>query len=383
MDDIFFLDSDFLFVVFVLLYGISFMASFGSADYPKGSEDFTPAISILLPAINEEKVIGNTLDSFSKTNYPKDKLELIAITSGSTDKTTEICREYQNQLTIKILTDPLPKKGKPAALNYGLKEASHDIICVYDADIQLQADTLQYLVRHFYDPEVAATCGPVLVRNWGVNKLTKGIALEYTVLSGTGLYFEIRNRLGRNLWVLGRNYGIRKEVIEEFGGWNEEALTEDLHLSAQLSAAKKKVKFAPHAFISENVPSTYEAFTRQRRRWVGGYSQSLKSAMELDKRTVILRNFGMMHFGHIADFSVGALVTALIFALIGYFYLMLICITIFCFTFGMVVNAVRKYGEAKYRLLLYYLVFIFVNMYMFVNQFRSTEGLEWEKTNIE
>ncbi|NVM52584.1 MAG: glycosyltransferase family 2 protein [Candidatus Helarchaeota archaeon] len=372
-----------LFFSFVLLYGISFMASFGKADYPKGSENVTPPISILMPAINEEKIIRDTIISFINTSYPKDKLELIIIASGSEDKTVEICREYQDRLNMKVLTDPLPKKGKPAALNFGLKHTSHDIICVYDADTHLYENTLQYLVRHFHDSEVAATCAPVMIRNLNTNKLTKGIALEYTFLSGTGLYFEIRNRLGRNLWILGRNYSIRKEIIEEFGGWNEDALTEDLHLSSQLSAAKKKIKFAPHAFISENAPTTYEAFKHQRRRWVGGYKQGLNAAMELDRRTVLLRNFGMMHFGNAPDFSLGALITALILGLTGYFYLMLLCLTVFCLVFGMIVNAVRKYGGGKYRLLIYYLVFIFINMFMFINQFRSIKDLEWEKTTLE
>lgn len=377
---IFFGFSFLFFFSFVILFGIGFMASFGKDDYPKGSETFTPPISVLLPAMNEEKVIGTSLEAFVNSKYPKENLEIIVIASGSTDKTVEICQEYQDRLNIKILTDALPKKGKPAALNVGLKQSSHDIIIVYDADAHLRETTLQYLVRHFQDSGVSATAGPVLVRNWNINKLTKGIALEYTFLSGTGLYHEIRNRLGRNLWVMGRNYAIRKSVLEEFGGWNEDALTEDLHLSAQLSAANKRVKFSPQAFISENVPITYEAFKHQRRRWVGGYSQSLKEAMELDKRTVILRNFGMMHFGHIADFSMGALATTLIFGFTGYFYLMLICATVFCFTFGMIVNSVRKYGEGKYRLLLYIPIYIFVNLYMFINQFRSTEGLEWEKS---
>jgi cellulose synthase/poly-beta-1,6-N-acetylglucosamine synthase-like glycosyltransferase len=375
--------GSFLFFAIPLLYGISFLASFGKIKYPEGSETYTPPISIIMPAINEEKIIGNTLNSFSqKNNYPKEKFEIIVVASGSTDRTAEICREYQDRLNIQVLLDPLPKKGKPAALNYGLKHVSQDIICIYDADTQLYENTLRYLVRHLHNPEIAAATGPVIVRNWKDNKLTKGIALEYTYLSGTGLYFEGRSRLGRSLWLLGRNYAIRKSVIEEFGGWNEDALTEDLHLSAQLSAAKKKVQFAPEAKITENVPNNFDAFMHQRRRWVGGYSQSLSAAMELDLRTVILRNLAMMHFGHTIDFALGALVAAIIFGFIGDLYIVLICVATFIFTFGTHAIAVRKYGEGKYRLLIYSPIAAFINFVMFRLQFANYEELEWEKTEL-
>ena len=370
------------FFFFTFLFGINFLASFGKVSYPKESENYKPEITVLMPAINEEPIIGNTLESFATANYPKEKLELVVITSGSTDKTAEICQEYQDRLTLKILSDPLPKKGKPAALNYGLKNASHELIAVYDADTQLLENTLQNLVRHFADPTVDAVSAPVATRNWNENKLTGGIALEYTYVSGTGLYHEIRYRLGRSLWLMGRNYAIRRNVIEEFGGWNEAALTEDLHLSAQLSSAKKKIKFAPDAKINENVPTTYEAFLHQRRRWVGGYSQSLSAAMELDTRTVILRNFAMMHYGHTIDFSMGAIIPAIIFGLIGDFYLMLICLITLAFGLGTYINAIKKYGGGRYRLLLYFPITIFVDITMFRLQFKSYEDLEWEKTAL-
>lgn len=374
--------GSFLFIVFTLFFGINFFASFGKVKYPKGSEEFFPEITVLMPAQDEEKIIGNTLDSFVKSSYPKDKLEIIVISSGSTDRTAEICQTYQDRLNLKVLTDPLPKKGKPAALNYGLKQASHDIICVYDADTQLYENTLHFLVRHFLEPTVDAVSAPVVVRNWKDNKLSGGIALEYTFVSGTGLYHEIRYRLGRSLWLMGRNYAIRKSVIEEFGGWNEDALTEDLHLSAQLSAAHKTIKYTPDAKISENVPNTLKAFYHQRRRWVGGYSQSLSEAMELDRRTVILRNFAMMHYGHTIDFSMGAIVPAVLFGVFGEYYVMLVCLITLIFGLGTYINAIRKFAAGNYRLLFYFPITIFVDITMFRFQFKSYEDLEWEKTSL-
>jgi len=371
----------FLFVIYPLFHGIGFLASFGKVKYPKGSENFTPPLSVIIPALNEEKIIGPTLDSFVNSKYPKENLEIVVVASGSTDRTVEICQEYQDRLNLKIVTDPLSKKGKPAALNLGLKNASHDILCIFDSDLHVKEDTLQYLVRPLYDLEITASCGPIELRNWNVNKLTKAIAIEYAFMVGMGLYYEIRQRLGRSLWFLGRNYCIRRDVMEEVGGWNEDALTEDLHLSVQLSMLNKKIAHAPHAVTNELAPTTWKTYKHQRRRWVGGYKQGLNAAMELDKRSVILRNFGMLHFGHINNFALVAIIPALIFGLVvNDYYLMLICITEFIFTFGMAVISIKKYGNRRYRLLLYYPVFFVTNFYMFAVQLTNIPTDEWVKT---
>ncbi len=371
----------FFFFAFVFLWGIAFIASFGKVHYPLGSENYHPPISVLIPALNEEKVIGATLDCFKKSSYPKENLDFVIIASGSTDETVAICKRYQNDLNIQILTDPLPKRGKPAALNLGLKYSKHDILCIYDADNHVEENTLEYLVRPLYDPTADAAIGPVSVQNRETNKITKAIAIEYTFLSGAGLYFELRQRLGRQLWLFSRNVCIRKRVIEEVGGWKEDALAEDMHLSVQLAMLKKQVKHSPLAYCSERAPTDWESFKKQRQRWIGGHKSSMKAAMEIKRSAVVTRNFGMSHYAHINNYALGAVVTALIFGLVVKdYFVMLICITIFIFTFGMGVNGIRKYGNRRYRLLLYYPVFFVTNLYMFSLTFRNLKSLEWEKT---
>ncbi|MFX1298055.1 MAG: glycosyltransferase [Promethearchaeota archaeon] len=370
-----------LFVIFPLLYGISFLASFGNVKFPKGSENFFPNLSIIIPALNEAKIIGETLKSFILSKYPKDKLELLVVVSGSTDETEEICLKYQDQLNIKILNDPQPKKGKPAALNIGLKYASYDIICIYDADNHIREDTLQNLVRPLYNPEIDAVQGAITLRNLKDNLMTKALLLDYTYLVGAGTFHQIRDRLGRGLWLLGRNYCIRKKVLEEFGGWKEDALTEDLHLSVQLAASKKKIRHASKAICDEKAPTTWIAYKKQRQRWVAGYRQDMEAAMELDKRYVIRRNLTMLHYGHKSDFALASLVPALIFGLIMKdFFLMVICLTFFGFCFGISVNSLRKYGNGHYRYLLLYPLYAILVFYMFTCQFKKWEQFQWDKT---
>lgn len=371
----------FFYVLYFFLWGTAFAASFGKVNYPEGSEGFTPPISVLVPAQNEEKVIGDTLESYKTANYPKDKLELVVIASGSTDKTVEICEKYKKDLNIQIVTEAQSKKGKPAALNLGLKHASNDIICVYDADNHVLENTLNALIRPLFDSTIDVVVGPSQVRNWQTNAWTKATYVDFCYFCSMGLYFEVRNRLGRNLWILGRNYAIRKAVIEEFGGWNEDALTEDLHLSTQLTVAGKKFFHVPEAMSTEIAPTTWEGIKKQRNQWVAGYKQSLESAMELDKRSVILRNFGMLHYGHMVNFAVVAIVAALIFGLVGDFFVMTICLIVFGFCMGLVIQAIRKYGQGRYSLLLYFPYYFVLMFYMFAVQFKDLSEVEWEVTD--
>jgi len=371
-----------VFIIFVFLYGINFFASFGKPKYPDGSENFQPDISVIIPAKDEEKIIGETLESYVKSKYPKDKLELIVVASDSTDKTVEICQSYQDRLTLKILTEPLPKKGKPAALNLGLKHASHELLCIFDADTQVQENSLLYLVRHLYNPDISAVQGPIQVRNWNINKLTKALTLDFAYfITGAGLYADIRNHLGRTLWIVGRNYCIRKKVMEEIGGWNEDSLAEDMHLTVQLAMLKKQVRYAPDALCSETVPTDFESFKHQRQRWVAGYSQGMDAVMKLDVRTVLLRNFGMLHYGHMGNYALAFLVATFLVGFIAKdLYVTLLCIITCIFIFGQFVNALRKYGNGRYRVLLYYPIYFVCIFYMFYVQFTKKEGLEWDKT---
>ncbi|TFG05257.1 MAG: glycosyltransferase family 2 protein [Promethearchaeota archaeon] len=375
-----FIPAAFFFFIFVVLWGINFLASFGKFKYPPGSENYTPPISVVIPALNEEKVIGDTLESYHLSAYPKDKLELVVVASGSTDKTIEICEQYQKHLNIKIVTEPQTKKGKPAALNLGLKHASNDILCIYDVDNHVKPNTLNALIRPLYDTNIDVTLGPSQIRNRNINCWTKAVFIDNAYFCAMGLFFEIRSRLGRNLWILGRNYAIRRKVLEEFGGWKDDALAEDLHLSVQLSKAKKKFFHVPEAMSLELTPTTWESIKLQRKRWIGGYKQNMDAAMQLDKRTVILRNFGMLHYGHIVNYSVGAIVAAIIFGLIGDFYVMIICLAIFVIIFGTLVNAIRKYGDGRYRHLLSYPWYFVLIFFMFAAQFMNLENLDWYKT---
>ncbi len=371
-----------LFIFYPLLFGIFFFAGFGG--YKKYDKSFEPGLSVIIPSLNEADGLKSTLDTILKSDYPKEKMEILAVISGSTDNSEEICKQYINQEhPIRILNKSLKKKGKPPALNYAVSEAKNEILVFYDSGAKLLPDTLHNLIAPLRNKKNRAVVGPLKVENWNKNTLTRGTALENATYNGPGLFHETFQRLGRTIWLYGRNWAISKKDLEEVGNFDEDALAEDLLISVQLAVKNKKIVFAPNAVIYSKEPEKSQNFKKQRNRWIFGYRRDAGKLMQSSTkalRTVITRNFAMLHFAHFPLFTVGSIIFTLIFVLIQDYYLVLVSLTMFIFLFGHIVNGVRKYGDKHYSNLLYFPWHIRNVGYMFVSQFRLPETLEWEKT---
>ncbi|HEX4664875.1 MAG TPA: polysaccharide deacetylase family protein, partial [Terriglobales bacterium] len=139
---------------------------------------FQPAIAVLVPAYNEEKVIERTLRSVLASTYPK--LRVIVIDDGSKDRTLEIARtRFQNEIAsgkVTVLTKP--NSGKAEALNFGLQHVTEDFYIGIDADTVIAKEAIGRLIPHFADATVGAVAGNAKVGN-RVNIWTRWQALEY------------------------------------------------------------------------------------------------------------------------------------------------------------------------------------------------------------
>ena len=133
----------------------------------KVDPNFSPNVTILVPAYNEERNIQAKLKNLAEVSYPKDKMEIILIDDASTDKTLEKAYtflERNPELSVKILRQN-PRKGKANALNLGLKSASTDIIIVTDADSIWPFDVLEKTLPYLADPAVGAVTGRGVIAN--------------------------------------------------------------------------------------------------------------------------------------------------------------------------------------------------------------------------
>lgn len=145
------------------------------------SMTYQPTVSVLIPARNEGSVIGRLLQRMTELTYPKERLEVIVIDDGSTDKTGEIAEAFAREHEyIRVIRRGVREggNGKSEALNEGLKHATGEILYCFDADYYPQQDILEKLTAHFVDPKVGAVQGRVTVLNEPDTLVTRLVTLE-------------------------------------------------------------------------------------------------------------------------------------------------------------------------------------------------------------
>jgi cellulose synthase/poly-beta-1,6-N-acetylglucosamine synthase-like glycosyltransferase len=244
-----------------------------------------PPVSVLIPAHNEEIVMAATLDAMLALDYPQGKLEVIVINDGSTDSTREIVESYVNRDRRVILHNVPPGeggKGKSRALNLALKIARSDFIAVYDADNTPAPDALKYLVAQLLiHPELGAVLGKFRTVNKDRTLLTRFINIE--TLSFQSILQAGRWRLFKIATLPGTNFVIRKQVLDQLDGWDEEAITEDSELSIRMYMNNWRIKFIPYALTYEQEPERWDVWLRQRTRWVRGNNYVAKKFFSMRK----------------------------------------------------------------------------------------------------
>jgi len=248
----------------------------GIKSKPKKSIDQPtelPKFSIIIPAKDEEVVIGRCLKAMLDLDYPKEKLEVIVVEGNSKDATKAVCTEFseQNRGVIKVICEKF-SKGKPAALNLALSHISGDIVGVFDADSIPEKDVLKKLVSYFQDNQIVAVQGFTSSLNPNQNMLTRIASLEdrgwfQGLLQG-------RDKLKLFVPLTGSCQFIRTNVIKEMGGWDEFSLAEDVDLALRLTQKGYPVKFAPDVCSRQETPSNIGGLTAQRTRWYRGYMEA-------------------------------------------------------------------------------------------------------------
>ncbi len=116
-------------------------------------------VSIVMPVWNGARWIEAKLKSIAGLNYPAERIETIVISDGSTDETERIVSAYSARVKLIVL----PKGGKAAALNAGLKQASGEIVFFTDVRQRLDTNSLRSLVECFADPTVGVVSGELVI----------------------------------------------------------------------------------------------------------------------------------------------------------------------------------------------------------------------------
>ena len=229
---------------------------------------FQPPVSVIVPAYNEELVIARTVRSILDNGYPD--FEVIVVDDGSKDGTLDVLqREFEGHSLVHIVSQP--NRGKSAALNHGIRVASHEIVIAVDADTVFAKGALGYLARHFADPEVGAVSGNARVGNtqkW----IPRFQSIEY--ICGFNLDRRALDLLNAITVVPGAIGAWRKQVVTELGGFGDDTLAEDADLTLAIRRLGYEIRYEDAAVAYTEAPETTRALAKQRFRWVFGTLQA-------------------------------------------------------------------------------------------------------------
>lgn len=173
---------------------IAFLAPFINRQVRKRA--ISPSVSIIVAAYNEEQHIKMTIENKLKLDYPKEKMEIIVISDGSTDGTDEIVRQFERS-NVSLLRQE-PRQGKTAALNMAVSQARGDILIFSDANSIYSSNALREIVANFADASVGYVTGKMIYMNPDGS----------TIGDGCSAYMKYENRLRQMETSIGSIVGV-------------------------------------------------------------------------------------------------------------------------------------------------------------------------------
>lgn len=282
-----------------------------------------PFVSIIIPCRNEEKFIGQCLDSIIKQDYPKEILEVLVVDGASQDKTRKIVESYK----LKLLDNP--QKFTPFGLNIGIKNAKGEVIIRMDAHANYEKDYISQCVKYLREYNADNVGG--VIRTLPSQDTTEAKAIAAVLSSSLGAASLFRlgaKKPGEVDTVFGGCY--KKEVFSKVGLFDERMIrSQDIEFNKRLKKAGGKIILVPDIVSVYYPQSTFKGFLKHNFSdgfWVTyplKFGVRYFSLRHLAPLFLTLGTLGSLIFGLLSFFG------RLIFVLIFGSYLLFICLTIF------------------------------------------------------
>lgn len=260
-----------------------------------------PAVSIIVPAYNEEVNAVRTIQSLLLQDYHH--LQVVFVDDGSTDNTfNKVTEAFKDKANVQVVTKK--NGGKATALNYGINICTSDYVVCIDADTQLKSNAVTELMKKFISTDsitpVGAVAGNVKVGN-EINMITNWQSIEYiTSQNFDRRAFDLLNCI---TVVPGAIGAFKKAAINEAGGFTSDTLAEDCDLTMRLHRKGYQVRNCTSAISYTEAPETMKQFLKQRFRWSFGVIQCFWKHRDalFNPR---YKNFGMVALPNILIFQV-------------------------------------------------------------------------------
>ena len=238
-----------------------------------------PTITVIVPAYNEEAVIADKIRNLAVLDYPADRLKILVVCDGCTDRTAIAARKAHGQPEnshLDLTVRELPKnRGKVAVLNSFIPEAETELVALSDASAMISVDALLVAAAHFADAQVGVVSGTYQLLKAGSAGEAAYWRYQTTIKKGEAA-------LGAPMGSHGAFYLIRREFFIRLP---EDTINDDFILPMEIVARGRRAIYDP-TILALELEYSNEAMDKRRRRRIaaGNLQQAIRMRRLLHPR---------------------------------------------------------------------------------------------------
>lgn len=240
------------------------------------TDEELPQMTLMICAYNEEEVIHEKMENIRQLDYPREKLCVMWVTDGSTDRTNELLRQYPE---VTLVFSP-ERRGKAAALEHGLSVNTSPFVTFTDANTMLNAGALREIARQFMKPGVSCVAGEkrVTARTVVAHASQRGEVAAQTAAEGEGLYWRYESALKQwdsdlysAMGAAGELFAVR---MEHYRRPPQNALLDDFMMSMLIVKDGHRIAYTSDAYATEYGSANLQEESKRKRRIAAGGLQS-------------------------------------------------------------------------------------------------------------
>jgi cellulose synthase/poly-beta-1,6-N-acetylglucosamine synthase-like glycosyltransferase len=222
-----------------------------------------PTVSLLIAAHNEEAVIEQRIQNALSLDYPRERLEIVIASDGSSDATASIVRKYETN-GVRLI-DAGIRQGKASVLNAAFPTLRGEIVLLSDANTFIEPPAVRRLVRWFVDPAIGVVCGRLVLTDPVSGRNVDGVYWKYETFMK-----KQEGKLGALLGSNGAIYAIRRSLFQPVP---RNTIIDDfvIPLLAKLRSGCRIIYDSDAVAIEESAPDVGVEFRRRSRIGAGGW----------------------------------------------------------------------------------------------------------------
>jgi len=244
------------------------------ADVPQGG--LLPLVSVVVAVHNEERIIEERIENCLSVDYPRDRMEILIVSDGSTDRTNDVVAGHAADGVRLLALEE--RNGKAFALNRAIPQAAGEILLLTDSNTMYERDAALKLVRHFRRADIGGVCGELRVKPFDDSTVEESLYWKFE-----NFLKLMESRLDMTLGANGGIYAIRKEAYIPIP---DGTIVDDFVIFLNVRKRGFRTLFDPEAVAYErSAPSLVDEYQRKVRIGAGDLQSIRLTGSFLDPRS--------------------------------------------------------------------------------------------------